>query len=86
MNSRISKTSHPHGLLLNFTDKIDIQRGEKTITLLNLNIHYIHNNSEFSYIKIWFTDQNNKPLEIEDRTNKTLIMKCYNYYKNALFS
>ena len=23
-------------------------------------------NSEFSYIKLWFTDQNSKPLEIED--------------------
>ena len=24
-------------------------------------------NSEFSYIKVWFTDQNPKPLEIEDK-------------------
>ena len=28
-------------------------------------------NSEFSYIKIWFTDQNSKPLEIEDKINIT---------------
>ena len=24
---------------------------------------------EFSYIEVWFTDQNSKPLKIEDKTN-----------------
>ena len=28
--------------------------------------------SEFSYIEVWFTDQN--PLEIEDKTNTTLVI------------
>ena len=32
-------------------------------------------NSEFQEIKIWFTDQTSKPLEVEDRTNATLIIK-----------
>ena len=32
-------------------------------------------NSEYSYIKVWFTDQNIQPLEIEDVTNLTLIIK-----------
>ena len=31
-------------------------------------------NSEFSYIKVWFTDQNCKPLEIEDKINITLVI------------
>ena len=31
-------------------------------------------NAEFSFIEIWFTDQNNKPLEIEDSVNITLII------------
>ena len=31
-------------------------------------------NSEFSFIEIWITDQNNKPLEIEDNVNITLII------------
>ena len=31
-------------------------------------------NSEFSYIEVWFTDQNSKPLEIEDRTSITLVI------------
>ena len=31
-------------------------------------------NSEFSYIQVWFTDQNSKPLEIEDKINITLVI------------
>ena len=31
-------------------------------------------NSEFQEIKIWFTDQTTKPLEVEDRINVTLII------------
>ena len=29
-------------------------------------------NADFSFIEIWFTDQNNRPLEIEDNVNVTL--------------
>ena len=32
-------------------------------------------NSEFQEIKIWFTDQNSRPLEVEDKINLTLIIK-----------
>ena len=32
-------------------------------------------NSEFQEIKIWFTDQTSKPLEVEDSINVTLILK-----------
>ena len=31
-------------------------------------------NAEFSFIEIWFTDQNNRPLEMEDNVNITLII------------
>ena len=31
-------------------------------------------NAEFSFIEIWFTDQNNRPPEIEDNVNITLII------------
>ena len=31
-------------------------------------------NSEFSYIEIWFTDQNSKPLKIEYKINITLVI------------
>ena len=30
--------------------------------------------SEFSYIEVWFTDQNSKYLEIEDKINITLVI------------
>ena len=32
-------------------------------------------NSEFQEIKVWFTDQNSRPLEVEDKINVTLIVK-----------
>ena len=30
--------------------------------------------SEFSYIEVWITDQNSKPLEVEDKINITLVI------------
>ena len=30
-------------------------------------------NTEFSFIKVWFTDKNSEPLEIEDNVNLALI-------------
>ena len=30
-------------------------------------------NSELSYIEVWFTDQNSKPLQIEYKLNITLV-------------
>ena len=32
-------------------------------------------NSEFQEIKVWFTDQHSRPLEVEDKINLTLIVK-----------
>ena len=32
-------------------------------------------NTEFSSIDVWFTDQNSKPLEIEDDVNMTLTIE-----------
>ena len=32
-------------------------------------------NSEYNEIEVWFTDQNSKPLEIEDRINVTMLIK-----------
>ena len=31
-------------------------------------------NAEFQFIQVWFTDQNNRPREIEDSINITLII------------
>ena len=32
-------------------------------------------NSEYDEIKVWFTDENSQPLEIEDRINLTMVIK-----------
>ena len=32
-------------------------------------------NSEFQEIKVWYTDQTSKPLEVEDKMNLILIVK-----------
>ena len=46
--------------------------------LMNISPHSLTmfktQNSEFLQIKVWFTDQNNNSLEIEDNVNITLII------------
>ena len=49
MNSKNSKTSKPHVLILKFTDKLDLRRGENRIALSNLNIYYTCKNIKSSY-------------------------------------
>ena len=39
--------------------------------------------SHFSYIKVWFTDQNYKPLEIEDKILDQILVKCYGFLSFA---
>ena len=40
MNSKNSETSDPHRLLLNLTEKINLQRSNKYVALSNLSIYY----------------------------------------------
>ena len=40
MNSKNSKTSDPHRLLLNLTDKIYLSKKNRYIALSNLSIYY----------------------------------------------
>ena len=49
MNSKNSKTSKPHILILKLTDKLDLRRGEKSIALSNLSIYYTWKNMKSSY-------------------------------------
>ena len=37
MNLKYSKTSDPHGLLLNLSDKINLKKSNNYVALLNLN-------------------------------------------------
>ena len=49
MNSESSKTSKPHVLILKLTDKLDLERGEKSIVLSNLSIYYTWKSIKSSY-------------------------------------
>ena len=49
MNSENSKTSDPHRLLLNLTDKINLSRSDKYVALSNLSIYYTWKNIKKSY-------------------------------------
>ena len=49
MNSKNSKTSDPHRLLLNLTGKIDLRRKDKYISLSNLSIYCVWKNIKMSY-------------------------------------
>ena len=44
MNFENSKTSDPHRLLLNLTDKINLKRSDKYVALSNLSIYYTWKN------------------------------------------
>ena len=49
MNSKNSTTSKPHVLILKFTNKLDLRRGENRIALSNLSIYYTWKNIKGSY-------------------------------------
>ena len=49
MNSKNSKASDPHRLLLNLTDKINVKRSHKYVALSNLSKYYTRKNVKTSY-------------------------------------
>ena len=49
MNSEKNKTFEPHVLILNLTEKLDLRRDEKSITLPNLSIYHKPKNIQKSY-------------------------------------
>ena len=49
MNSEKSKTSDPHRLLNNLTDKIDLKRADEYVALSNISIYYVWKNIKKSY-------------------------------------
>ena len=49
MNSKNSKTSDPHRLLLNLTDKINLKTSNKYVSLWNFIIYYIWKTITQSY-------------------------------------
>ena len=57
-----------------FTFVPDKQFGQLIIITPHSPIMLKTTNAEFPFIEIWFTDQNNRPLEIEDDVNVTVII------------
>ena len=49
MNSENSKTSKPHVLILQLSNKVDLRIDEKIIALSNLSIYYTWKNIKRSY-------------------------------------
>ena len=49
INFRDSKTSDPHRLLLNLSDKINLKRSNKYVALSNLSIYYTWKNIKKSH-------------------------------------
>ena len=67
MNSKNSKTSDSHRLLLNLTDKTDLRRKNKYIALSNLSNYYTWKNIKKSY-------KNNKCKSIGKNTSKSFTV------------
>ena len=44
MHSENTKTSDPHGLLLNLSDRINLKKSDKYVALSNLSIYYTWKN------------------------------------------
>ena len=84
MNSRYSKTSHRHRLILNLTDKIGLRGGETSVALSNLSIYYsgksIKNLYKTSKFKISAPKLNSK-LELTDEYSISNIQDYFEYLR-----
>ena len=55
---------------------------DQLLDISSKNFIFLKNfDSEFSYSEVWFTDQNSKPLEIEEKINITLVINYSVKYK-----
>ena len=85
MNSENSRTSEYHVLLLKFTDKLDLRRGQKSIALSNLSTYYTWKNMKSSYnnnkLKISAPTWSDE-FELPDRSY--LISDIQNYFQYIL--
>ena len=80
MNSENSKTSDPHRLSINLTDKINIERRDKYVALSNLSIYYTWknikkscNNNKFKIsAPTW-----NEEFELPDKSYSVSVIQDY---------
>ena len=52
MNSKNSRTSDPHRLLLNLTDKINLKKNDNYVALSNLSIYYTWKNNHTKIVNL----------------------------------
>ena len=83
MNSKNSKTSETHVLILKLTDKLVLRRGEKSIVLSNLSIYYTwkkikssYNNNKFKMSAPTWNDE----FELPDRSYSVSDIQDYFEY------
>ena len=83
INSKNSKTSKSHILVLKLANELDLRIGEKTITLSNLRIYYTWKNIKNSYnnnkLKIFAPTWNDK-FELPDGSYSVSDIKDYFEY------
>ena len=83
MNPKNSHTSQPHVLILKFTDKLDLRRGENRIAVSNRSIHYTcksikssYNNNKFKNAAPTWNDK----FELSDGSYSVSdIQDCFEY-------
>ena len=74
VHCNLVNNSYEQASKLLFTFEPNKQFGQ-LITILPISLTMLKTpNSEFPFIQVWFTDQNNGTLQIEDTINITLII------------
>ena len=86
MNSENSRTSKYHALVLKLTDKLDLRRGQKSVTVSNLSIYNTWKNIKSSYnnnkLKISAPTRNDK-FELPDGSYSVSgIQDYFEYIRN----
>ena len=75
MHCNVVNNNYQQASKVLFTFLPDKQLGQ-LITIASHSLTMLQTtNAELSFIEVWFTDQNNKSLEIKDDVNITLIIR-----------
>ena len=74
VHCNLVNNSYQQAPTIMFTFVSNKQFGQLITTASHLLTMLKTTNAEFQFIQFWFTDQNNRPLEIEDSVNVTLIL------------
>ena len=82
----VTNNDYQEGSIVLYTLVPNKQFGSLLEISLKNHIFLKNFNTEFQEIEVWFTDQNNQSLEIEDKINLNLIIREYSYYKNEIFN